>query len=241
MADYGLGRRPYMSEKSHRYNIAPLLALPARYRRDSEPWPRNRILDQGASGTCTAAMLRGLYESRPVPHGEKVGPDWIALYRKIVLRDTFPDNDREADPALAPRLEDLVSGSSVDAALMTGVDLGWWKEVRWCRSLADADDWIRRRDGSPLGIGINWYSGFFDPDHEGIVRPTGSIEGGHAIRVRYHFRRRGLWLLTNSWGPDWGVGGECFMDDETFDRVCFKEAGECGVAVEMIVAPIAPG
>src|SRR5678816_4097409 len=124
----GLGRIPFMHPKSFQYNVAPLLAeMPKKYR--SHPWPDWQVeVDQGNSGTCTAAALLKMIAGLPVTHDvagllsltkadEPLAPDDVralimALYRRNVMNDVWADNNFEADHEQAPRLEDLTYGSS---------------------------------------------------------------------------------------------------------------------------------
>ena len=54
---------------------------------------------------------------------------------------------------------------------------------------------------------------------------TGSLEGGHAIKVIGWGNESGLdyWLCVNSWGPSWGLEGhfkikvgDCGIDDAAY-------------------------
>lgn len=251
MADqeYGLGRIEFMHPKAANYPIQPLLAAPARKR--DHPWPRAPfVVNQGNSGTCTAAALLAILGGLPIkwsPKGlhtrlqvdeptesDPVASLIMALYRSNVARDWWSSNDYEADKARAPRLTDLKWGSSVDAAMMTGRALGFWEQVRWCQSARELDEWIRRVDGSPAEIGINWYQEWFNPPADGVIRSIGrSVAGGHALKVRWHYPRKGLWLIDNSWGGSWGLGGSIYMTDGVFEQVVFAEHGECAVSVEV--------
>lgn len=55
--------------------------------------------------------------------------------------------------------------------------------------------------------GINWYSGFDNPDSDGLVKLTGEIRGGHEIVAVEIDTKRQVVGFVNSWGPDWGLGG----------------------------------
>lgn len=249
--EYGLGRVPFMHPKAANYPIAPLLAKPVRMR--ETPWPKTKFsIDQGNSGTCTAASLLNIIGGTPIEWlpptlcsklkvDEPAEADQIielimALYRDEVIHDWWSDNDREADKTLCPTLEDLQWGSSVDAAMMTGVRLNFWKEVRWCKNAAELNQWVRRWDGSPGQIGINWYEEWFNLPADGVIRSArGGVAGGHALKVRWHYPRKKLWLIDNSWGKDWALNGSFYMTDDVFNEVVFRQGGECAVAVEFVL------
>jgi hypothetical protein len=77
----------------------------------------------------------------------------------------------------------------------------------------------------PAVLGINWHEGMWHPDADGFIHPTGSVVGGHAIlarAVRIVWRnghgpatmdnvdvQKSYVTLRNSWGRDWGLGGDC--------------------------------
>ena len=67
-------------------------------------------------------------------------------------------------------------------------------------------------DLGPVVISTPWYRSWFHPATGVLPRPD-TLVGGHAI-VAYGWDARGL-RLRNSWGSDWGVGGDCWMP-ETF-------------------------
>jgi len=63
-------------------------------------------------------------------------------------------------------------------------------------------------DLGPLVVSTPWYRSWFRPAAGVLPRPD-TLVGGHAI-VAYGWDVRGL-RLRNSWGSDWGVGGDCWM------------------------------
>jgi hypothetical protein len=65
-------------------------------------------------------------------------------------------------------------------------------------------------DLGPIVLSTPWYRSWFHPVAGVLPRPDTQV-GGHAI-VAYGWDQRGL-RLRNSWGADWGVGGDCWMPD----------------------------
>lgn len=63
-------------------------------------------------------------------------------------------------------------------------------------------------DLGPIIVSTPWYRSWFRSTGGVLPRPD-SLVGGHAI-VAYGWDTRGL-RLRNSWGADWGVGGDCWM------------------------------
>jgi C1A family cysteine protease len=70
--------------------------------------------------------------------------------------------------------------------------------------------------GFPFVIGFAVYESFenIDVARTGIVPVPGKDErmvGGHAVLVAGYDNAGGAFLVRNSWGPDWGEGGYCWM------------------------------
>ena len=63
-------------------------------------------------------------------------------------------------------------------------------------------------DLGPVVLSAPWYNSWFRPV-AGVLPKPDKVAGGHAI-VAYGWDARGL-RLRNSWGSDWGVGGDCWM------------------------------
>ena len=66
-------------------------------------------------------------------------------------------------------------------------------------------------DLGPLVLSTPWYRSWFRPIAGVLPQPDTQVDG-HAI-VAYGWDQRGL-RLRNSWGADWGVGGDCWMPDD---------------------------
>ncbi len=75
----------------------------------------------------------------------------------------------------------------------------------------------------PVMLGINWYSGMFDPDSNGLIRPTGSLSGGHEILIRGIDFGKKLFRLRNHWTPEWGIKGDCFISFGDMQRLLSEE------------------
>lgn len=58
-------------------------------------------------------------------------------------------------------------------------------------------------------MGTPWFNSWFSPHSDGTLPPADYVVGGHAIAI-VGWNDRGL-VLRNSWGPDWGVKGDCTM------------------------------
>ncbi len=68
--------------------------------------------------------------------------------------------------------------------------------------------------------GLMWYDNF-NPDRDGWLpaRGAGGV-GGHALCGYGLVQRNGVWgiMTRNSWGPSWGVGGNCVIPETLFGQ-----------------------
>lgn len=72
-------------------------------------------------------------------------------------------------------------------------------------------------NGGVLFIGP-WYHSWFHPLTSGKLPPPDYVVGGHAIWARGWNDSLGV-RLHNSWGPLWGLSGDCFLPYAYLDRV----------------------
>ena len=61
----------------------------------------------------------------------------------------------------------------------------------------------------PVLVSTPWYQSWFTPTSAGVLTPPDRVVGGHEI-LAVGWDARGL-HLRNSWGSDWGLGGDCFL------------------------------
>lgn len=138
-----------------------------------------------------------LAENSPITRKGTLDP--FELYREIVLRDEWLENDREATGPI----DGMQFGTSVRAGAKVLVDRGLISEYRWGENLDDVVDWIHRR--GQVVAGFNWHEGMLNKDSRGFIHATGSIVGGHCVVLdgvnmnREYVRGLNSW----TWGPFW--------------------------------------
>lgn len=227
----GLGRRFAPDHRDENYPMRALLpktvdALPL-----SKTWDfRGAILDQGATGACTAFAAAHFIRSAPMRHKTDIRP--FDLYREGVLLDEFPDNDVEAT---RPD-EQMQFGSSGRAMVKALEARGLIKEYRWGWSVDEISAWILTR--GPVLVGTNWYEGMFNPTSEGFVKiaANDTVAGGHEYLVRAANRSKAIALVVNSWSARWNSNanpppglrcppGHFLIDFETLHRL-IREGGD---------------
>jgi hypothetical protein len=187
-------------------------------------------LNQLATGTCVAHAWVNFLRCEPIQ--TSTGPKPYDLYRRIVQLDEWTGNDIEAT---APD-RDLQFGTSVRAGAQAVTETGRLKSYLWAFSLRPLTEWVLT-NGSVVG-GFNWYSSF-EPDAEGIIRitPRARVSGGHAVLIRGVDMVRGLVRITNSWGDEWGVSGDCFIPLRDLERLMLED-GEACTATEIRVKAV---
>lgn len=81
--------------------------------------------------------------------------------------------------------------------------------------------------GNLVAFGIQLYSGFSDVGADGVYAdpgPNDTYLGGHDMVIIGWRKVNGIlcWVIDNSWGTDWGMGGRCFINiSQTMDpNIC---------------------
>lgn len=211
VADPRLDRLVQFDEESRKYPVRKLVA-------DKKPrsytWKCPVWLDQGREGACVGFSTAQKMATRFAALDgvdEKIAS---MLYHSAQKLDEWEGEAYE--------------GSSVLGGMKAATQAGFIKSYHWAFTIEEVILALGYNGGGVAGI--NWYTGMFHPDSNGIIAPTGSVAGGHAILVNGIDLKKGLVRFHNSWGKDWGVNGECFMKIDDFARI-LKEDGEFAVPV----------
>lgn len=192
--------------------------------------------DQGQTGTCAGHGVTARIESGPVmqPLPQHLTP--FDMYRRAVLIDEFPDNDFEATLPDAK----LQMGTSVRGVLKVGQALGCFPMYLWAQSVEDVRAWHMAGFGGVI-LGISWRSGMMQTDSDGFINYTGQEEGGHCVdtfiwndHVKHHGKLTRATRIQNSWGEDWGQGGNCWISQDDLAKV-LADQGEAGAPTEVKV------
>lgn len=238
--DPRLDRLVQFDERSRGFGVRPLLLqpitgtlkAPRSYTHRVEYW-----LNQGQEGRCVEYSICHELLARPA----EVDPELVTqilqgkrIYWPAQQDDQWPGGSYTG---AVPQYE----GTSVLSGVKTAAKLGFYGEYRWAFTLEEA---VVALPLAPLVLGINWYTGMFDTDGSGFVRPTGRIEGGHAILahsvkiVWKDIHAPKVWdnvnldqsyiVLHNSWGNQWGLNGRAKLLLTDFDKLR-REDGEVAI------------
>jgi hypothetical protein len=209
VSDPRLDRRVHFDERSRAFPIRQLIPAIAKPRGYS--WACDVNLDQGQDGACVGFSVSQEAAARPVVVPGITNDVAVEIYHRARVLDDFPGEDYE--------------GSSVLGGIKAGRERGWYPEFRWAFGLDDLVLAIGYK--GPAVLGINWYTGMFDPDTSGFLHVTGVIEGGHAILAnRVNVQKRYV-TLHNSWGLTWGLNGEAKITYEDLDRLLHEQGEAC--------------
>lgn len=215
-------RQQSFDEKSRGYPILDVLTSTTLRNRT---WKCDTHLDQGVEGSCVGHAWA--HELAAEPFKVPVQSDTAkAIYYAAQQFDEWAGTN--------------YSGTSVLAGAKVVRAIGHMPEYRWAFGISDVMSTLSNY--GPVVLGIDWYEGMFTPDENGFIAPTGYLAGGHAIlatgiQVR---ERSGFWWkslkepiirLHNSWGTEYGVGGDIFITASNLD-ILLSQGGEACVPVK---------
>lgn len=236
--DPRLGRLVQFDERSRSF---PLTAHPRLATQlATKTWRLPVRLDQKQTPDCTGFSRAHDLAASPAPARGMTAAVARQIYDLAQTLDEWEGTDYD--------------GSSVLGAVKAAVQLGYVGEYRWAGvnpSTSAIDDVLRALSSlGPVVLGINWLEGMFEPRWDGTLDCSGEASGGHAIvarsvllprsgriRVTRSFAGHGRTVgfaatepyvaLANSWGPDWGVLGECFVAASDLDARLRDEGEGC--------------
>lgn len=76
----------------------------------------------------------------------------------------------------------------------------------------------------PYPIGISWLEGMDQPRPDGTVQVTGKTRGGHEVLMYRYDAARDLWWCRNSWGRNFGKGGDFAFDTPGYMKLMSLQA-----------------
>jgi hypothetical protein len=206
VTDPRLGRLPEHDPRGLlNYPIAArLTAARTAGKRRGKTWQAgDEVLDQGPDGACVGFAFTHERTAEPVP-ADAGSTEAMAVYRRAQYLDPWPE-------------------TGIDGADGTSILAGCKAAVVLTLPTVNAGEKY-----GPAVAGVNWHDSMFEPDDEGYLEVTGPIVGGHAVLVRgcrLKARRHGkltgepVLVVRNSWGPEWGDGGDCYLLASDFQRI----------------------
>lgn len=175
------------------------------------PW-----FDQGSTSQCVAYSIGHELAATPVAIKGITNSFLQTLYCEAQKIDPWQGSECGNNP---PKY----GGTSILAGVKTAQSWGFFKEYRWAYSIDDLALGIAVN--GPSVLGVRWYANMTTPSPEGYIKPTGALQGGHAILARgVDYEKKHL-ILRNSWGKDYGINGDCYISFDDMSEL-FKQNGE---------------
>jgi hypothetical protein len=221
------GRIERFDDKSRGYGISNLLTTPSQ-KPVSNEWQCDVVLDQGAEGSCVGHAWAHELAAYPAPVAGVTHEAAVEIYYDAQRNDPWPGGEY---PEATPKY----SGSSVlggaKACMMRGLIGGYY----WAFLLDELVLGLGHQ--GPAVLGVRWYDGMAQPDRMYRIKPKGRVQGGHAILARAVDVEYELIMLHNSWGPDWGKEGRCYITFDDMDKL-LNEGGEACFALGRRTEPL---
>lgn len=211
----GLGRHVAIDERDKNYpieSIIPKKIVATEKYWDDEEWWGN----QGATPQCVGYAWAHWIEDGPVKHSG-IPPiiDPTTIYHEAQKIDEWEGED--------------YSGTSVRAGAKWLKSQDKISSYLWTSDVNTLVDAVLTK--GPVVVGTSWYSNMFYPDSNGLIRIGGRLAGGHAYVINGVDKKKRLFRIKNSWGRDWGKGGNAFIGFADMFRL-MRSYGEVCLAIE---------
>jgi hypothetical protein len=208
---YGLGRLHAEDERDKAFPMAAAFAaVPTP---NSHYWPIGPVLNQLQTPRCVGYASRQLLASSP--HRYKAAdPSADTIYLQAQLRDEWQGENYD--------------GTSARGAMKYLAERGIVSVYRWAQSVEEAVQYVLTT--GPVLCGTVWKTGMFSPLN-GVVKPTGTVAGGHEyLMIGANVKTRTL-SFCNSWGKSFGINGRFRMTFADFESL-FADQGDLVAATE---------
>lgn len=222
-----LGCCVQFDERSRQY---PVRAMVGNKPPRNMEWQLDTLLNQGREGSCVGHGIAHELLAMPAPASPNLVTHEYAkkkIYWLAQKRDGWPGGSY---PRAFPRYE----GTSVLAGLKAGRELGWYDGFRWAFGIDDLIAGIGYE--GPAVLGLNWYEGMMQPDHDGVIRPTGKVAGRHCVAVTAQDVDDEMFSIPQSWGRSHGDNGWVRISFSDMERL-LGEDGEAAFVVGRREAP----
>lgn len=179
-------------------------------------------LDQGEEGACTGFGAAQALAASPRAQTDITNAVALQLYFQARREDEWEGEDYD--------------GSSVNGAMHAARTLGRIKAWRWAKTMSEVLHGLSYHGAAEAGS--VWLSGMFEPQDDGYIQAVGDEVGGHAYCISGYrpAPQRGLvsvdFWIDNSWGPDWGIDGGCWLTDVDAQKLWFSNWGEIAFPIK---------
>ena len=201
----------------------------------SRQWKCEVHNDQGSEGACVG--FAWTHELAAQPKVVKRDASFaLDIFHRARQLDEWPGEDYSGTSVLAGVKAVMEIENSRGNPLIG--------EYRWAFGTEDVVRTLGHK--GPVVLGIDWREGQYHPDENGRIWLTGDVVGGHAILAKgiqiawkdpngpQTFDNiddlNSLITLHNSWGTDWGKGGDAWFTVYELNYL-LGQGGEACIAV----------
>lgn len=210
--DPRLDRRVEFDERSRYFPITAVLPKEA-IRPRSYRWACPITLDQGQEGACVGFGWSHELAARPVQIKNVTNQSAQKLYKTAQMLDDWPGEDYSGTSVIA--------GAKAVQQLYPGEMQGY----KWAFGLEEVVATLGYF--GPVVLGIHWYDKMYDPDEDGFIHVGGELAGGHCILARGVNVKAKFVILRNSWGPSWGMQGDCRISFNDLSTLLSQQGEAC--------------
>lgn len=222
-ADRRLDRIARFDPKSRDFPITATIDLT---KPRTKTWRGGPVTNQGREGACVGHGTTGELTALPV-RVKFADPQAYAFtaYHDFQHRDPWPGCHLGSRCPVAPTPDSKnYDGTEVLTAMKVLTERGFYSEYRWAFGLDDLI--LALSHVGPAVLGIPWHEGMYDAPG-GKVKVTGDKVGGHCILARGVSLPRKAVLLRNSWGREWGIGGDAWISFADLETLLHDDGEAC--------------
>lgn len=172
------------------------------------------VLDQGQTPHCVGFGWAGWGDTDPV-NDKFTNADGDKLYYECKIIDGEPNAEDGSD---------VRSGAKAMQARKRLSAYAFTTSIETVKTFVNTK--------GPVVFGTNWTEDMFNPDANGVVKPTGAIAGGHCYICVGDQASTSELIFQNSWGKSWGATGRFYMAYSDAQSL-LSQQGEACAAVEL--------
>lgn len=215
-----LGAAKVWEEEDHKPNKKLLTAA---RNIDYRYWAAGDLQDQGNTPHCVEYAGRGLLEGSPERNQSEHIPRG-SMYAWMQDNDEWAGNNYD--------------GTSVHALMKWLKMKGYVKSYEWAETVEQLHAHLMTRGMAVAGTTWTQYMSYVD--EFGFARLGGANYGGHGYIIRGSnrlaidpvTRMKGKFKLRNSWGLDYGEGGEAWVTHHDMQEL-IDDYGEVALPIEL--------